>query len=110
MAAAYSYYDLLGVESSATQAEIHSTYRAAVLRYHPDTNSAPNATLVTAMLNEAHRVLSNAVGRAAYDATLVSFTPTSGPSRDHRTQYSSLSIALFFPWLFACGWLSPNAK
>jgi DnaJ-class molecular chaperone len=110
MAAAFSYYDLLGVESSATQAEIHSTYRAAVLRYHPDTNSAPNATLVTAMLNEAHRVLTNAVRRAAYDATLVSSTPASGLSRDHWSQFGSLSMALCFPWLFACGWLSPNAK
>jgi DnaJ-class molecular chaperone len=110
MAAAFSYYDLLGVESSATQAEIHSTYRAAVLRYHPDINSAPNATRLTAMLNEAHRVLSTAVGRAAYDATLVSSTPTSGIARDHWSQLGGLSVALFFPWIFACGWLSANDK
>jgi hypothetical protein len=101
MAAEFSYYDLLGVESSATQAEIHSTYRAALLRYHPDINSAPNATRLTAMLNEAHRVLSTTVARAAYDATLASSRPTSSVSGDQWSLLSGLSAALFFPWLFA---------
>jgi hypothetical protein len=75
-------------------------YRAAVLRCHPDINSAPNATRLTAMLNEAHRVLSTTVGRAGHDATLSS-RATAGLSRDQWPLLGDLSAALFFPWLFA---------
>jgi hypothetical protein len=108
MAAEFSHYDLLGVESSATRAEIHSAYRMAALRYNPDINSAPNATRLTAMLNEAHRVLSTTVGLAAYDATLASSRATSGVSRDQWSLLGGLSAALFFPWLFA--WRMAVAK
>jgi DnaJ-class molecular chaperone len=109
MAGEFSYYDLLGVKSSATQAEIHTAYRLSLLRYHPDTNSAPNAMRLTEMLNEAHRVLSTTVRRAAYDATLSSPGPTPDVSRQS-SHLSGVCAALFFPWLLAWGLLPQHEK
>ncbi|MGD0472587.1 MAG: J domain-containing protein [Candidatus Velthaea sp.] len=101
MSGAFSYYDLLGVESSATQSEINSAYRSSLLRYHPDINSAPNATHLTAILNEAYRVLSATASRAAYDASFAS-RPATGLSRRQPSRVGgALYGALFFPWLFA---------
>ena len=105
MAGEFSYYDLLGVESSATQAEIHSAYRLSLLRYHPDVNPAPNAKRLTEMLNEAHHVLSATVRRVAYDATLASRGRSSDVSRDQSSQLGALYAALVLPWVFACGLL-----
>lgn len=70
MSGEFNYYTLLGITPKATLAEIKSAYRAAISKYHPDVNAAPNAENLTAILNEAWAVLNDSTKKAQYDAGL----------------------------------------
>jgi len=62
------YYELLGVARGASEDELKKAYRAAVKKYHPDSN--PGDTTAKAKfkeINEAYTVLSDADKRARYD-------------------------------------------
>ena len=68
---AKNYYEILGVDKSATQAEIKSAYRKLVKQYHPDLHpNDPEAAAKFKEINEANEVLSDEQKRAAYDYQL----------------------------------------
>jgi curved DNA-binding protein CbpA len=65
-----SAYELLNVSNTATEEEILRAYRKAMLRYHPDHNSSPEAAAKAKQLNRAKDVLTDPVKRARYDQYL----------------------------------------
>jgi curved DNA-binding protein len=59
------YYEVLGVERSASSAEIKKAYRKLAGKYHPDKASGDETKFKE--VNEAYEVLSNTENRAKYD-------------------------------------------
>lgn len=79
MSAKRDYYEVLGLEKTATEADIKSAYRKAALKYHPDRNKAVDAEAKFKEINEAYQVLSDKQKRQTYDQFgHAAFDPSSG--------------------------------
>ncbi len=62
------YYDQLGVDRSASAAELKSAYRKLAKKYHPDVNPGDAAAEQKFKdVSEAYEVLKDDQSRAAYD-------------------------------------------
>ena len=61
------YYEILGVEPGAGEAEIKTAYRRLARRYHPDVSKEAGAEERFKAVNEAYEVLRDKEKRAAYD-------------------------------------------
>ncbi|KAG6828609.1 hypothetical protein H0H92_007304 [Tricholoma furcatifolium] len=60
-------YDVLGIKSDASQAEIKKTYFALARKYHPDTNPDKSAQAKFLEIQEAYDTLKDEKKRAAFD-------------------------------------------
>jgi molecular chaperone DnaJ len=67
MTAERDLYDVLGVERSATDADIKRAFRKLAQQWHPDVNKEPDAHDRFKEINEAYQVLSDPQRRQAYD-------------------------------------------
>ncbi len=65
---AKDYYEILGVEKSASPEQIKKAYRDLALQYHPDRNKSKEAEERFKTINEAYAVLSDPEKRRQYDA------------------------------------------
>ena len=61
------YYETLGVEPSAGEAEIKTAYRRLARKYHPDVSKEAGAEDKFKAVNEAYEALRDPQKRAAYD-------------------------------------------
>jgi len=61
------YYLVLGIERTATDAEIKRAYRKLAQQWHPDVNAEPTAHDRFTEINEAYQVLSDPERRGRYD-------------------------------------------
>lgn len=61
------YYEALGVEPSAGEAEIKTAYRRLARKYHPDVSKEAGAEDKFKAINEAYEALRDPQKRAAYD-------------------------------------------
>jgi curved DNA-binding protein CbpA len=68
-----NYYDVLGVDSESTDAQIHAAWRVRVSESHPDRfahSERTTATERTTVINEAYQTLSDPTLRTRYDASV----------------------------------------
>ena len=61
------YYETLGVNKTATDAEIKSAFRKKAKEYHPDVNKEPGADAKFKEIGEAYSVLGDSAKRKQYD-------------------------------------------
>ena len=61
------YYEVLGVEKTASQAEIKSAFRKLAKKYHPDINKEEGAEAKFKEIGEAYAVLGDEQKRKQYD-------------------------------------------
>lgn len=67
MASSKSYYEILGVDKNASEAEIKSAFRKLAKKYHPDINKEPGAEAKFKEIGEAYSVLSDPEKKRQYD-------------------------------------------
>ena len=67
MAEKRDYYEVLGVQKSASKDKIKDAYRKLAMQYHPDRNKAPEAEEKFKEISEAYAVLSDDEKRQQYD-------------------------------------------
>ncbi|KKU46717.1 MAG: Chaperone protein DnaJ [Microgenomates group bacterium GW2011_GWA2_46_7] len=73
------YYEILGVNRSASESELKSAYRKLALKWHPDRNKEAGAEAKFKEINEAYEVLSSAEKKAKYDQFgHAAFDPSAG--------------------------------
>ena len=65
-----NYYELLGIPFDATADEIRNAYRELARRFHPDTNSAPEAAEHFIEIQKAYETLTETERRKFYNTTL----------------------------------------
>ncbi len=65
-----NFYELLGIDRQATEAEVKKAYRNLVKQYHPDLSSKPDTAKSFQLIQTAYEVLSDPHKRAIYDQLL----------------------------------------
>jgi len=60
------YYELLGVDRTASESELKSAFRKMAMKYHPD-KTGGKTTEKFKKINQAYQVLSDANTRERYD-------------------------------------------
>ena len=67
MATKRDYYEILGVDRSASKEDLKRAYRRMARKFHPDVNKDSGSDERFKEINEAYQVLNDDQKRAAYD-------------------------------------------
>lgn len=105
MAIKRDYYEILGVDRSATEVEIKSAYRKLAMKWHPDRNPGnQQAEEKFKAAAEAYSVLSDPDRRAAYDrsghASVSGASAGAGPSSGFGVNYDGFPFGDIFDDFF----------
>jgi DnaJ-class molecular chaperone len=79
---AIDYYRVLNITRQASVEEIKKVYRKLALKYHPDRNKSPGASIKFNEITEAYVVLSNDNSRKDFDQNGVNYTSNSNFSNN----------------------------
>jgi len=79
-----NYYEILGLDVSATPVQIRAAYKRLAMEYHPDRNPGnTQAEEIFKLVNEAYHTLSDSLKKSRYDAALFPrYTPTPEEQRE----------------------------
>ncbi|XP_068184279.1 dnaJ homolog subfamily B member 12a isoform X2 [Antennarius striatus] len=101
------YYQILGVEKTASEEDLKKAYRKLALKFHPDKNHAPGATEAFKAIGNAYAVLSNTDKRRQYDQY---GEERAHPfrHRQHREFEADISPEDLFNMFFGAGFPSNN--
>ncbi len=92
-----NYYDVLGIEKTANDADIKRAYRALSLKYHPDRNASAESTAKFQEVSEAYETLSDAEKKQEYDDILA------GRRNPHIIDLDESDIQNIFGMMFGGG-------
>ncbi|CAG6017046.1 unnamed protein product, partial [Menidia menidia] len=101
------YYQILGVEKTASEEDLKKAYRKLALKFHPDKNHAPGATEAFKAIGNAYAVLSNTEKRRQYDQYGEERTHPSR-HREHRDFEADISPEDLFNMFFGGGFPTSN--
>ncbi len=100
-------YDILGLQKTASAAEIKSAYRKLALKWHPDRNKEKDATEKFKEINEAYEILSSPEKKSKYDqfghaafGGGTGYNPNGGASGNPFSSYYSTGGNINFEDLF----------
>ncbi|XP_061198059.1 dnaJ homolog subfamily B member 14-like [Saccostrea echinata] len=103
------YYEILGVEKTATEIELKKSYRRLALQMHPDKNKAPGATEAFKAIGNAFAVLSDESKRRRYDAYGPEMEETNHRRHTYRNEFEGdISPEELFNMFFGGGFPSNN--
>lgn len=89
-----TYYDVLGVNPSASLNEIKDAFRKLARKYHPDMTADKNTAGRFKEINEAYQTLSDKAKREEYDSRLPQKVTQENTGKGDNGDISSLSQAL----------------
>ena len=61
------YYEILGLESTASTDDVKKAYRNLAKKYHPDVNKSASSEEIFKLISEAYEILSDQGKRTRYD-------------------------------------------
>ncbi len=61
------YYEILGLEGTASTDDVKKAYRHLAKKYHPDVNKSASSEEIFKLISEAYEILSDPGKRARYD-------------------------------------------
>ena len=61
------YYEILGLESTASTDDVKKAYRNLAKKYHPDVNKSASSEEIFKLISEAYEILSETGKRTRYD-------------------------------------------
>lgn len=90
-----THYEILGIERTATDAEIKQAFRNKAKVFHPDVSTAPDAHEQFVKIAEAYNILKDPKTRAEYDRYLAGgrFTSSGTKSQYGRPTYEDFERA-----------------